>query len=227
MTKHIKKVIFAVIDFVFPKSLAAKQLENMSVLEFLKKVEKDLENLKNIESLFSYKDPLVRDLIWELKYKRNRDALRIASEVLYDHLIEVVSERVLFYPKERPVLVPIPISRQRRMKRGFNQMEVLIERILKIDVYPNSKAGRGGIFDYDFGIIKKTKETIPQSKIKNRKERLENIKNCFKITNSEKAKGAYIILIDDVTTTGATIREVEKILKEAGAKKITAFTIAH
>ena len=74
--------------------------------------------------------------------------------------------------------------------------------------------------------MKRIKDTKPQIKIKDYKERANNIKNAFELINRGKVKSKNIILVDDVYTSGATIKEVVKILKRAGAANIIALTIA-
>ena len=78
-------------------------------------------------------------------------------------------------------------------------------------------------------ILIKPKETEHQARIENRQKRLKNILGSFSVKNEkvELVKGRNIILIDDIATTGATLNEARKILKQAGAGKIIAFTIAH
>jgi predicted amidophosphoribosyltransferase len=78
-------------------------------------------------------------------------------------------------------------------------------------------------------ILIKPKETEHQARIKDRRTRLKNIIGSFAVKDSEKnkIKNRNIILIDDITTTGATLTEAKKVLKQAGARKIIAFTVAH
>jgi len=76
-------------------------------------------------------------------------------------------------------------------------------------------------------LLFKKRETKPQAEIKNRRKRLENIKGAFFIKDKEKIKGKTILLIDDVVTTGGTLKEASLVLKEAQAKKVCAFTLAH
>ena len=76
-------------------------------------------------------------------------------------------------------------------------------------------------------ILIKPKETEHQARIKDRRERLKNLIGSFAVKNGEKIKNKNIILIDDITTTGATLSEARKILKQYGARRIIAFTVAH
>ena len=80
-------------------------------------------------------------------------------------------------------------------------------------------------------ILIKIKDIEHQARIKDRKERIKNIIGSFAIKNPEKnielIKNKNVILIDDILTTGATLSEARKVLKQAGARKIIAFTVAH
>ena len=102
--------------------------------------------------------------------------------------------------------------------RGYNQSELIVKEIVKIDGNKN--------FQYIQNSLTKIKETPHQSKLKNKTERLKNLKNCFS-ADAEKVKGRNIILIDDVITTGTTMSEASRTLKEAGAKNVIGFSIAH
>ena len=98
-------------------------------------------------------------------------------------------------------------------KRGFNQCEYIAKELSKVH-------GLKCI-----NTLKKTKETKPQKQL-TKKERLENIKNSFEVIDKEIIKNKRFILIDDVLTTGATIEEGIRVLKENGAKEIKLLTIA-
>jgi ComF family protein len=117
-----------------------------------------------------------------------------------------------------PLLIPIPISKKRYRERGYNQSLLVCKELIRIDKEN---------FDLESSVLIKNKETEHQARIKNRNERLKNIIGSFETKNENKIKNRNIILIDDITTTGATLNEAKKILKESGAKKIIAFTVAH
>lgn len=82
-------------------------------------------------------------------------------------------------------------------------------------------------FQLEKNILIKSKETEHQAKIENRAQRLKNIAGSFAVQNTSLIQNRNIILFDDITTTGATLSEARKVLKEAGARKIIAFTLAH
>ena len=76
-------------------------------------------------------------------------------------------------------------------------------------------------------ILKKIKETEHQARLKDRSVRLKNLLGTFEIVDRDLVRGRNIILVDDVTTTGATLSEAKKVLRAAGARKVIAVTIAH
>jgi competence protein ComFC len=76
-------------------------------------------------------------------------------------------------------------------------------------------------------VLMKTKETRSQVCVKNRAERLRNIRGSFCVRNAEKIKGKNILIVDDVTTTGATLAEAKKVLRKSGAKSVMCITLAH
>jgi len=110
-------------------------------------------------------------------------------------------------------VIPVPIHWTRFLWRGFNQAQILASKFSK----KNKK------FELHDNNLIKYKKTKTQVKL-NRKARLKNIKNVFKLKNPAKIKDKTILLIDDVITTGSTLKEIENLLLKAGAKKVYALT---
>lgn len=122
----------------------------------------------------------------------------------------IAASFVSYLPKDlgkNKVVVPIPLSEERLYERGFNQTEAVL-------LYAK--------IPYFNCLVRLHSEK--QSK-KTRKERLE-IENIFKLEQKERIIAQDILLVDDIYTTGSTLRNAAKVLKEAGAKSITSFTIA-
>ncbi len=96
---------------------------------------------------------------------------------------------------------------------------------------PPDKGDARGLFTFANDILIKPKDTEHQARIKDRRVRLKNMTGTFAVKNLEKSasliKNRNIILIDDITTTGATLNEARKTLRQAGARKVIAFTVAH
>lgn len=169
-----------------------------------------------ITSAYAYRDPRIRQLVRLLKYKNARHAAEIFALPLAGILTELLGEEGSFLG-ERILLVPVPLSRGRRRSRGYNQAELLARSMLL--------RMPAGAVSLDSGILKKIKETEAQADIQKKSVRLANLGDCF---FAERARGGEtVILIDDVTTTGATLLAARKALRAAGYKKVLALTAAH
>jgi predicted amidophosphoribosyltransferase len=88
-----------------------------------------------------------------------------------------------------------------------------------------SKAGE--VLVLEKNVLVKIEDTEHQARIKDRNVRLKNLAGTFAVKNPELIAKKNIILIDDVTTTGATLNEARRTLKKSGARKVIAFTVAH
>ena len=172
-----------------------------------------------IYPIFDYRNPKIKKAIWFIKYRGKKKIVETFAKILHDHINEELSELMIMENFQKPILIPIPLSRARYRERGFNQSQILCEEIIKIN--------QNKYLDTKNNILFKNKETEHQARIKDRNTRLKNLSGSFEVKNHELIKGRNIILIDDVTTTGATLDEARKVLKKAGARKIIAFTIAH
>ena len=180
----------------------------------------ECETAKWVFPIFDYRHPPIKKSIWFLKYKGKKRLANVFAEILYGKILEELSDLILFENFHQPILIPIPLAPKRKRERGFNQAELICQKLIKLD--KNSHT-----FELMTNVLIKLKDTKHQAQIENRTERLKNIINSFSVKNIELIKGRNIILIDDVTTTGATLQEARRVLKQAGAKKIIAFTIAH
>ena len=157
----------------------------------------------------SYQNQSVKNLIWFFKYKKWKSIAKTIEPIIQNYL-EILNENFKDY-----TIIPIPLHKDRFKERGFNQSHLLAEIIAeKLHTHIESN------------ILKRIKSTKNQAELKNVREREENIKNCFNLENPEKIKNRNIILVDDVFTTGSTMTEAVKTLKQGGAKKIIAFVFA-
>lgn len=167
--------------------------------------------------LYDYRHPPIKKAVWLIKYKGRHKLAGAFAEVIYGRMVEELSELKLMENFTRPILIPVPLSKKRYRERGFNQAELLCEEIMKADKNKYLRLERN--------ILTKKRDTEHQARIRDRNVRLKNLAGSFAAAQS--ARGKNIILIDDVTTTGATLSEARKVLKSSGARKVIAFTIAH
>ncbi|MFN3395413.1 MAG: ComF family protein [Thermodesulfovibrionales bacterium] len=110
------------------------------------------------------------------------------------------------------VIIPVPMTKRSLLKRGFNQ-SLLIAKEVSI---------KKGI-PLDIDSLQKAKETLPQVGL-GAEERVKNIKNAFSVKGD--LRGKRVLLVDDVMTTGATLRECSKTLLKAGAFEVKGLVLA-
>jgi ComF family protein len=149
-------------------------------------------------------------LIHLLKY----DAVTPVQGPLGKMLADAVSE-LLLGCESRPLLVPVPLHRSRRRSRGFNQAELIARAALK---YLPSH------FEFAPAVLIRRRETISQVGL-SREERMENMRDAFRVSDPS-VQGRNVIVVDDVMTTGTTLSECARVLKQAGAEKVWAATVA-
>lgn len=116
--------------------------------------------------------------------------------------------------KKYDIVISVPVSRRRKMERGYNQSELIAKDICK---KLNKK--------YSRDILIKTKNTTAQSTL-NKEQRKENAKGVYEIRKQDKIKGKKVLLIDDIYTTGSTVNECSRALKQANPKEIGVATVA-
>ena len=184
-----------------------------------------------IFSVFDYQNPVVKQVIWLLKYRGIRDLARTMARPMYELALSELFDQLLYAQNKGKILViPAPLSKKRLRERGFNQAEEIARHFVSFD--PKS-------FSLESNLVAKIKDTKPQVSMKNRRERLKNLQGAFRIQHSsasdphgsaklkKRLKGKIVILIDDVCTTGATIEELRKTLKKAGVRQVFGLTSAH
>lgn len=215
----LKAYFTGLIDFLFPKTEGVRELEALTPGELARLLPPpySLAGLgEDTLALFSYPDDRVRALVWELKYRGNLKLAESLAVLVYDALSQELADRMLFDNFTRPLLIPMPMSRDRKRDRGWNQTEVLGEAIVKLD--------DGKIFEYSPNALIKAKHTESQTLTENKKRRLRNVEGSMK---AKGVSGRNVVLLDDVTTTGATFRESKRALRESGALKILCVALAH
>lgn len=173
---------------------------------------------ESIIALFEYRHTLVKQLIWEIKYKGHKDVARKIAPILYDTVISELEEKNIFARFPTVFIAPIPVTAEKRLTRGWNQAEIIGEALMRED-----NAHR---FKYAPELLTKQSETASQTTSRSRRERLENLAGSMKADES-KASGHFVIVIDDVTTTGATFTEARRALKEAKAAKVLCVALSH
>jgi ComF family protein len=173
----------------------------------------------SVKSPFLYEEP-VSALIQNFKFHKDLGAGKYLSQFLLNFLKQDFLKQDFLKQDllERPdLIIPVPLHIKKLKRRGFNQSILVakwLSKVLKIPI--------------NLKIIKRYKVTPPQLFL-NRKERLKNLKNAFELINKDKFKKLeirHVALIDDVMTTGATVNEISRVLKQAGVEKVEIWCLA-
>jgi ComF family protein len=149
---------------------------------------------------------LVRTAIHQFKYKNLRVMARPLAILIRDYLIE--------NPLSGEVLVPVPLHPRRLRERGYNQSELLareVGKLVQLPVLNNS--------------LIRHKYVLPQAQTHSVEERRRNVKQAFTCQNDSLQK-KQVLLIDDVSTSGATLDACSKALKTAGATSVWGLVLA-
>ena len=206
------------LDIIFPQNNLERKISNISEEKLSKKLH--LSEYNDIVSLFQYKDPLIKQMVWLLKYKKDLHVARLFASALHDFLVEELSDEIMFSGdtsgNKKIVLIPIPLSKQRERERGYNQIKLITNEMQKISE-----------FSVYTDLLIKEKDTVPQTSLSKRKDRAKNIKGVFAVQDKGNLKNIHAILIDDVFTTGSTLSEARKMLERAGIYKVSLITLTH
>lgn len=226
MTK-LSKIWKAVLDVVFPplclncraylgqangKVICGPCLNKIAVNKTLFRPEADFI----LGAATDYSDKLVQALIHVFKYQFLTAVREPLGEILSRYLKISSLGDFLSRNRDRCLILPIPLHPLKEKRRGFNQAELLAEEIsLRFNLPMETK------------LLARIKKTREQAKLKNNEERLENLKGGFKIIDSPtKLKEKIIVLVDDVYTSGSTMKEARRTLKRAGAHRVLGLVVA-
>ncbi|RCL75655.1 MAG: ComF family protein [Flavobacteriales bacterium] len=167
-----------------------------------------IENVQSAQYLFSFsKEGVEQSLIHSLKYKNAKRTGINLGRLLGKSFLEKEKQQ------EIECLIPVPIFYKKKFDRGYNQAESIARGLsLELNIPMRNK------------LIKKTKNTKSQTKL-TKSQRSRNVENTF-VASSALSKVKAIGIVDDVLTTGATIREIcKEIIKVNETIEITIFTL--
>lgn len=211
----LKKLIHSILELLFPRKCFGCGINGFLICpKCLKEIPFPEFPQKDILAAASYKSPTIQNAIRTLKYRKSKIVAETLADLIYDNL----KDKLLLEIKltgGNSCIIAVPLSKKRLKQRGFNQAKLIAQ-------YLSDKLNIPLAND----VLYKNKETISQVQIKNREKRLKNLKGVFAIKNPLLIKDKTIFLVDDVSTTGATIEECRKTLMAAGAKKVIGMVVA-
>ncbi len=174
----------------------------------------DDKKLSGLYFALPYKEKaLTKKLIYQFKYQPYlKDLAETLASILIEHFIKTGKNTNEIWGNS--VLIPVPLDKKKLKIRGYNQSEELakeLSKVLQIPVISDN--------------LIKIKSTKPQMEL-TKEEREKNLEGVFAVSDTAKFTGKKVFLVDDVYTTGSTMQECAKILKESGAKSVCGICIA-
>ena len=159
-------------------------------------------------SMFHHDGEKTRRLIYHIKYWGHPEvgyylAKHYAGELREHHFFEDID-----------LLIPLPLHWKRQLKRHYNQSHYICKGISQVTGIPVEKR-----------VVKRIKNNPSQTHL-NAQQRTDNVENIFQLIHPEKIEGKHLLLVDDVTTTGATIASCAKELAKVPDVKISVLTLA-
>lgn len=166
--------------------------------------------LQQVVASVRYRDDgLIGKIIHALKYEYAEEVKGVISQVVE----RSIREHIDLFPSDS-FTIAVPLHTMRFVERGFNQADIIAQSV-------NRALGVPGI---EHALVRH-RDTPHQATLA-RVDRLQNVADAFSVRNPSRVRGCTIILVDDVYTTGATMQACATALLRAGARSVSAYTLA-
>lgn len=229
LVEKLYSAVNALLDFFFPRFCAACKTKMSGTERFVcpaciskiqrasqERIEhefqrKFLQNqiISGFQSAFVFeKEKELQTILHSLKYNGKFLLGKFLGEIAVKESLEMMKNW------NADLILPVPLHSLKKAERGYNQSEFICKGISKVLGIP-----------YKTNFVKRTRFTLSQTTM-TLEERKQNVHEAFKLKHRSAVAGKRIIIVDDVITTGATITECARVLKENGADEIFAFSIA-
>jgi competence protein ComFC len=212
MIEVLTKLKDGLIDVLLPKFCLGCGKEGQYICKnceiFLSEVENGLTGSSQVVSVWEY-EGLMEKLIYKIKFDKQYHII--------DELVEKALEKIDLSLPDNTYITYVPMYRKRERDRGFNQSCLIAQKLG--NVLSPAKHKPIAVLS----LLAKTKDNRSQVGL-GPKERIENVKNVFEFQGSLAPQN--VLLVDDVYTTGATVRECVRVLRKAGVKNVWIFTLA-
>ena len=155
-----------------------------------------------------YFENRLRDAVHAFKFEGRKDVGKC--------LVSLVREKAAALSDVADVIIPVPVTEKRLKERGFNQSFIISEEISSLTNRPVLH-----------NVLRKTRETADQFTL-SKDERRKNIRGVFAVTDRKRMEvaGKRVLLVDDLFTTGYTVREASRALLKGKAERVTVFALA-
>ncbi len=212
---NLRQIVDSALGMVFPARCALCGREGRLVCEscrqtFPQTLDPDacpkLSGIRATRAVWPY-EGAVREIVRRYKY----NGLRSLAPTLAEEMGRVLHE----WSPPVSLIVNVPAHPARLRERGFDQSEVLARELSRVADIPAVPA------------LTRLGEAAAQARSESASQRARNVRDAFHLDTPDSIRGAHILLIDDVLTTGATLTECARTLRRAGAARVHALTLAH
>ena len=186
---NFKSVLFRNRDIISGVELVEYGIVSEGTKNILKSLKK-LRKLNNIYYVWDYNKEF-KKLIYSYKYNRKKIMAKLISELVKDEFYYVLKREKI------DIVVSVPVSRKRKNERGYNQVDEILN-CLKVNYVQ----------------IERVKNTKKMAEILDEEERNRNIKGAFRVSGNIDFRGKNVLILDDIVTTGATLREIKNSILE-------------
>ena len=157
----------------------------------------------------AYYEGVLKEAIHQFKFQRKTGLGKHLAQWFISQLTDAVD--ISSYQ----IILPVPLHKSRQKQRGYNQSAILAK-------YLAQHYQRHLLLNN----LLRIRHTDAQSLLQGRQKRQENVKNAFRVKFPASIHNQHLILVDDVFTTGATVNECAKVLKQAGARTVLVLTLS-
>ena len=165
-------------------------------------------------ALLSYKQKEVKDLLFSMKYEKGSHSVFLLAEILKEFLLSEISEQNILHNVTYRFYT-VPITQSRKTKDRYNHLTPLLSHVLKDITGVDAQ-----------NTMHWNRDVERQSSIKTKKGRINNVKNALSLSEPIPANSICVV-IDDITTTGATLSECRDLLRKGGAYDVLTVALAH
>lgn len=211
------KLYHFLMELLFPsKCVLCRQILKNGEIDLCKSCRTDAPEYPNRKNKLQFLDSFAAVWYYEgnvrgslLRYKFHNAR---SYSVSYGRILAMKLLRE--YPEGFDVLTWVPVSRLRKLRRGYDQVELLAAAVGKELGMPPVPT------------LKKIRNNRPQSRMKGAEARRANVLGVYRIFDGVDVKGKRVLLLDDILTTGATAGECARVLLSAGAKEVHCAVVA-
>ena len=215
--RHLITPLKALLEIVFPKKKHSTAVEQEGALTIARR-RMPIQHKDHL-ALLPYTDISVKHFLYAIKYERHTESIAVAADMLREQIYDDIQEAEMVQ-KMQYALCAIPITRERKKSNGYNHLHAIL------DVFHGSSLyGTPPVQDMR-DLLVWTRHVARQSNLPNKSDRLKNVSGAMTTTRQLSPRTIYFV-IDDVTTTGATLTEARRALLAHGAHTVITLALAH